>query len=40
MYFMNLLESKGIKTQINSNKIQNIDGVETISKSCKRRSKI
>ena len=30
MYFMNLLESKGIKTQINSNKIQNIDGVDGI----------
>ena len=27
---MNLLESKGIKTQINSNKIQNIDGVDGI----------
>lgn len=30
MYFMNLLESKGIKTQIKSNKIENIDGVEGI----------
>lgn len=30
IYFMNLLESKGIKTQINSNKIQNIDGVDGI----------
>ncbi len=27
MYFMNLLESKGVKTQIKSNKIENIDGV-------------
>ena len=30
IYFMNLLESKGIKTQIKSNKIENIDGVEGI----------
>ena len=30
MYFMNLLESKGIKTQIKSNKIENIDGVDGI----------
>lgn len=30
MYFMNLLESKGIKTQIKSNKIETIDGVEGI----------
>lgn len=30
MYFMNLLESKGIKTQIKSNKIENIDGMDGI----------
>ncbi len=30
MYFMNLLESKGIKTQIKSNKIEVIDGMEGI----------
>ena len=30
MYFMNLLESKGIKTQIKSNKIENIDGIDGI----------
>lgn len=30
MYFMNLLESKGIKTQIKNNKIQQIDGQEGI----------
>lgn len=30
MYFMNLLESKGIKTQIKSNKIENIDGFDGI----------
>ena len=30
MYFMNLLENKGIETQIKSNKIQNIDGQEGI----------
>lgn len=30
MYFMNLLESKGIKTQIQNNKIQQIDGLDGI----------
>lgn len=30
MYFMNLLESKGIKTQIKNDKIETIDGVEGI----------
>jgi phosphoribosylaminoimidazole-succinocarboxamide synthase len=30
MHFLNLLESKGIKTQIKSDKIQEIDGVEGI----------
>ena len=30
MYFMNLLESKGIKTQIKNKNIQNIDGQEGI----------
>ena len=30
IYFMNLLESKGIKTQIKNNKIQEVDGIEGI----------
>lgn len=30
MYFMNLLETKGIKTQIKSDKIEQIDGIEGI----------
>lgn len=30
MYFMNLLEEKGIKTQIKDNRIENVDGIEGI----------
>lgn len=30
MYFMNLLEGKGIKTQIKNNKIEKLDGIEGI----------